>query len=436
VEGSSVNGVGMDIRKDGEAQVEKSHGPIRSPVETAAWVVLIAMAFLGLTLILRPSPKSPRDFFMDYASARNLLSGRPVYTPIDRAFRQYMGFDVSIRIPYCGHPPTSVLLVLPFAGLAYVPAAVAWNVLSLVLLAASLRMLIAELRFDFSLSHLVLLSAALCLWPPLWVHLGEGQLGIPILFLLTLAWRAARHGRDALAGGMIGLAAAIKVFPVVLIAYFMFRRRFRLAIAGALGLVSISGATLLITGPEAFRDYLFTVLPTLQRWNKYGQNASLTGFFSRLLSPPLAGAAALMASVLVAAAVCVRSARADFDQSFALAVTGTLLITTLTWPHSLVILLLPLAVYVARLAYADSLSRWLAGAGWLLMAVPQPFLPGFDEHKSASVVVSLTALSVNFYGLLAFFLAQARLQRTCQLAGPRTSRIPNPPETLLHTVRS
>ena len=145
---------------------------------------------------------------------------------------------------------------------------------------------------------------------------------------------------------------------------------------------------------------------------------SFTGFFSRLLSPFLAGVAALIASVLVAAAVWVRSTREDFDDSFALVVTETLRVTTLTWPHSLVILLLPLAVYGGRLAHADSLSRWLAGAGWLLMAAPQALLPGFDAYKTASAAVSLTVLSLNFYGLLAFSLAQARLRQTCRLDGP------------------
>jgi hypothetical protein len=307
-----------------------------------------------------------------------------------------------------------VFLALPFAGMAYVPATVAWNLLSLVLLAGSLVVLLLELRFDATPSHLVLLSVVLGLWPPLWFHLAQGQLGIAILFLLTLAWRAARNGRDTIAGSIIGLAAAIKIFPAVLIAYFIFRRRFRLAISGILAFALISAVTLLITGPDTFRDYLIIVLPTLKRFNEYGRNASLTGFFSRLVNPSLAGVVALMASVWVAGAIWVRSTRADFDEGFALAITGTLLITPLTWPHSLVILLLPLAVYRARLAYADSLSRWLAGAGWLLMAVPQTLLPGFDESKPASAAVSLTVLSVNFYGLLAFFLAQTRIHPACQ----------------------
>jgi hypothetical protein len=416
----------MDILKGEAALTGKSHRPIRNhSAETAGWAVLIVVLFGGLMVSLRPRPEAPRDFFQDYASARNLRSSRPVYTRIDQVIGEYTGGRGTSLLAYNAHPPTSVLLALPFAGMAYVPAAVAWGLLSVALLAGSVAVFLSELRPDLSLSHLVLLSVVLGLWPPLWAHLLEGQLGVPILFLLTLAWRAARHGKDSLAGGLIGFAAAIKIFPAVLIAFFLVRGRFRLAVAATLSLVLVSAATLSITGPGAFRDYVMIVLPNLKHWSEYEGNVSLNGFFSRLLSPYPAGAATWMAAILVAAVVWVRSTRAGFDESFALAITGVLLTAPLTWPHSLVILLLPLAVYGGRLSRADSVSRWLAGAGWLLMAVPQgffltnprAFIPVAAEYKRPSVVVSLTVLSLNFYGLVAFFFAQARLRRTRQFDG-------------------
>ena len=69
----------MDILK-GEAALDgKSHRPIcNHSAETVAWAVLIVVLFGVLTVSLRPRPEAPRDFFQDYASARNLRSGRPV----------------------------------------------------------------------------------------------------------------------------------------------------------------------------------------------------------------------------------------------------------------------------------------------------------------------------------------------------------------------
>src|ERR1035437_2812858 len=157
VEGQRVNGPGMDIQKDGEAQIRKFHRSIRrNPVETAALVVLIVALFGGLIIMLRPSPESTHDFFQDHSSARNLLSGRPIYSPMDQAFYEYTGHRLARWGHYNAHPPTSVLLALPFGRMSYVPAAVAWNLLSLVLLAGSLSVLFSELRFNPSLSQLVL----------------------------------------------------------------------------------------------------------------------------------------------------------------------------------------------------------------------------------------------------------------------------------------
>jgi hypothetical protein len=48
---------------------------------------------------------------------------------------------------------------------------------------------------------------------------------------------------------------------------------------------------------------------------------------------------------------------------------------------------------------------------------PRAFIPVAAEYKRPSVVVSLTVLSLNFYGLVAFFFAQARLRRTRQFDG-------------------
>src|SRR5262245_4953253 len=169
-----------DDRKPGNDLVGSIHS---APMEFAALVVLIVAMFGGLIILSRPSAKSPRDFFQDYASARNVLLGRPTYSRIAPSIYQ---FNI--------HPPTSVLLALPFANLEYVQSALVWNLLSLVLLAGSLALLQSELRFNGSVTHLVCLTVMLGLWPPLWAHLLFGQFGIPILFLLTLAWKALRHG--------------------------------------------------------------------------------------------------------------------------------------------------------------------------------------------------------------------------------------------------
>ncbi len=370
----------------------------RAP-QTWAWIALAAILLLALAVLLRPNPARPQDFYQDWASARNLAAGRAPYAKLDGWL-----FD------YNAHPPTSILLAVPFAGLDYITASVAWNLFCLALLAASVALLLAELRPGAGPASFATAMLLLCLWPPLWEHLTQGQLSLAMLFLLTLAWREARHGRDRSAGALLGLAAALKLFPALLILYLAVHRRWRLASLACASLLALTALTLCITGPAAFREYAATVLPALARWDTHSGNASLNGFFSRLLAPALGHTVTLAvtwaACASVAIAVGLRSARANFDEGFALAVTGLLLVTPLTWQHSLTMLLLPLGIYLAGIANRGPLSRCCAVAGCLLLSLPSAILPGFPPAAHPGIAANLTVLSLNFYGLACFWLAQ------------------------------
>ncbi|MCK0141637.1 glycosyltransferase family 87 protein [Aliiroseovarius sp. F20344] len=99
------------------------------------------------------------------------------------------------------------------------------------------------------------------LGPPIWVFCLSGafvagftsygalsfQLGQPqiiVSFLMMLSLHLLIAGRDLSAGGVLALAAAIKLMPTMLVIVFVFERRWRalfwfLGIGGALGLLSI-----------------------------------------------------------------------------------------------------------------------------------------------------------------------------------------------------
>src|SRR3954462_15183831 len=85
------------------------------------------MAILQMPFLIAgfwPPKEIVSDFFQDWASARNLLSGLPIYTEHTVTIPRYVG-QVD---PICysnlinAHPPTSVLLLLPVAWLDYRPA--------------------------------------------------------------------------------------------------------------------------------------------------------------------------------------------------------------------------------------------------------------------------------------------------------------------------
>jgi hypothetical protein len=110
-------------------------------------------------------------------------------------------------------------------------------------------------------------------------------------------------------------------------------------------------------------------------------------------------------------AVIARRRPDDFDGQFALALTGLLLLSALTWSHYFVVLLIPLVIWARRLWLAGraAAGRWATlVVAWLLMALPQLDLAKAVVGEGvATPAHALTVLALNIYGLLIFFAAQA-----------------------------
>src|SRR5689334_11543999 len=98
-----------------------------------AAVASLALLFsAAMVRVVTPNASEARDFFRDYSSARNLVSGKPVYGSQEQLLQEYLGPLPHVETVYNGHPPTSVLLALPFVWTDYVHATQLWGWLSLV----------------------------------------------------------------------------------------------------------------------------------------------------------------------------------------------------------------------------------------------------------------------------------------------------------------
>src|SRR6185503_20893551 len=122
-----------------------------------------------------------------------------------------------------------------------------------------------------------LLVAAAFAFPPVVGELVLGNVHLLLLGLLTLAWLGLRWSetRDAargeargdsrgewLAGIAVGLATVIKVFPGLVVIWFLLTRRYRAAVGAVVGFAAAALATLPFTGIQPWLDYP-TVLANL-----------------------------------------------------------------------------------------------------------------------------------------------------------------------------
>jgi hypothetical protein len=418
-------------------EVAAASEPVRihSVTRGLLWLAIACFAALyqAPTLIAAfwPPKEIVSDFFQDWASARNVLCGLPVYTEHTQTIPSYVG-DVD---PICyrnlvnAHPPTSVLLLLPFAPIPYRPALLAWNAMGLFMLGASLWLVVCQLNLSFSTSSIFPALALLLLCRPLVQQLFHGQLNLVLLLLVTGAWATERSGRTGWAGALVGAATAIKVFPGFLFLYFLLRRQWSALFVGACTFAVITGMTAALLGPETFVTYVRDVVPRLEQFRSSWFNASLVGFWTKLFNPAtaeehveplwrnaMAARAGILASALAMSACLawsVRQAksRLQFDHAFGVAVTGMLLLSPITWDYAFLLLLVPAAILLvdpprtefAKLLLVVSLaSLWL----WQKPAC-EIAIPGGTSQGLAKPFHTLTVLSYPCYALLIFLLQGA-----------------------------
>jgi alpha-1,2-mannosyltransferase len=284
---------------------------------------------------------------------------------------------------------------LVFAGWAWVP----WGVLTWLMTAAGLAAL--GLAGWLTLGGLgwagkrrlagALTVSAVALWTePVQRTLHLGQ--VELLLMALVVWDLCLADRRWWKGAGIGLAAGIKLVPLIFIPYLLLTRRFRQAAVATVTFGALAGLGFTVL-PQASWQWWFG--PDFLRAGRTGfvgflANQSLRGMFTRQ-SGSLAGglwwwaAAAGLAAVagLITAARLHRAGR-PVHGWLTCALTG-LIVSPVSWDHHWVWLAPALAVLADAAIRAARAARWacwaaaaaLAGlfGAWPMLGRPGPLVP-------------------------------------------------------------
>jgi hypothetical protein len=121
---------------------------------------------------------------------------------------------------------------------------------------------------------------------PLADTIAYGQIDLLLLFLLTLALWAMRAERDGLAGALIALGALFKIYPVIILAFFVLKGRWNGLIGFAVGMLVYNGIAIAVMGWEMHRMYLFDVVPQIGGTTSWVENQTISAFLARLVDVP------------------------------------------------------------------------------------------------------------------------------------------------------
>lgn len=394
-------------------------------VRTMAWVLAAVAAFAlnGLPILgsLLPVDRGLKDFFQEWASARNWWQGRELYMPQRLTVREYLKRELAPgEVEVNAHPPPAVLLALPLGRLEYTTALQVWNLLGLCLIAGSAWLIAKELSLELRLASVAPLVVLFCS-NPVRAQFDQGQLNAVLLALLTAAWYWDRRGWGWASGAAVGAAAAIKLFPAYLLLYFACRRNWRGVLGLLAGCAALTGLGWVIFGTQAYVTYFTRVLPDVERWRLSGLNASWHGFWLRLFalegsrfvplvsSPGTANLLAALGCVVVSAAAARAAWRADMQhqqsRAWGTCMAAMLLCSPITWDHYFVLLLLPWteAWLASRTCWRQRWAFGLASAAlWLNPVLIWSLWYGREQMAQATVrpLESLLFFSFGFYALL------------------------------------
>ncbi len=423
-------------------------------VATVIWGVLLVLGLLlwgrAVPGWFRPPVVNGKETFGDYVqewlSAKNHFAGASVYEDQFQALARHrpdLSVDRQMFLTYNAHPPASVLAALPSGLTDYHTAHTAWNLLTFAAFAAGILLVVRELAGAVRWWHAVPLLA-LCLWvEPVRANLIYGQISFVLGLLFAIGWVADRRGYPLVAGFAAGLAAGLKLFPGLLLVYFVCARKWKAAGAMVVAAVGLNAVAVAVLGVSAFETYTREVLPAVNFFQSSMLNASLHGFWNRFayapdLAPPsiahglgksqlpvaaVAGwtaytpymvppfgerpavaTAGLGVSLLAVAAVVGwagwRSRKEnDPDRGWAVGIAALTLASPIAWGHYAVMLVIPFAVAAARWRAVP--ARVLLGLIGLMMAVKDTIYPAVFFAERNKLLIQKDLRRVGDYPLYA-----------------------------------
>lgn len=356
--------------------------------------------------------------FKAYYIAADMLRTREDFYDVELQTREVLARGLPLNESFYIYPPLLAILFVPLTTLPIQTAAQLWFMINLGLYGLALILLARSLELRLVSGLLALFWILAFLFPPALFTLYKGQVNIVILLLMTVTYWLYRKGLQTVAGVALGIATMIKLVPVVLLAYFLWKRKYALSLAVIGTLVVIGALGLLIVGVGPHQTYIASVLPSLAGPRPNPGNQSLGGFFSLLLienaySDQLAHNPALWKVLTVASSslfiltvvfLCWKKKRGAVavDLEFALVVATLPLIANIAWVDFFVILLIPYAVLLKYLSQRKGISYLVALASSSVLLVSSPRLLDLFANlgRHETLLRNPLTMGLPLYGLI------------------------------------
>jgi alpha-1,2-mannosyltransferase len=319
---------------------------------------------------------------------------------------------------YFTYPPFAALLFWPFTELPVLAGQLAWSLLNVVMLAALAAISIRAACPQWSRQR-TWATTALALFPALrlspdllTLDFGQVNFLIALLVLLDLTCVIRVPSHTVPRGVLLGIAAAIKLTPLIFIPFLLATRQFR-AGATALGTFLLCSLGACAIAPHSSLLYWSTEILNARRSGNllYVSDQNLSSALQRMMAappPPLLLDWLTLLSAVGGLAVATWAYRTSSPILGILLCAATgLIISPVSWSHHYV-WIVPLLAWLALAADRPRGGRWWAlGAAALFWANPIFWVP--NPQRGYGGPLALLAGNAYFLAALAFLLLAAVL---------------------------
>lgn len=272
------------------------------------------------------------------------------------------------------YPPPVLFIFYPLSRLPIFWSQIIWTFVSLSSLIFSLKYIFKVVDWKPTKNEiLIIFSLSILSFPVRWTF-GLGQINFLVLFFIVLTYYFSIKNKNVFAGICLGISVILKMTPLLLLFYFLIKRRFKIIIAALITIVSLLIFSGLIFGFDLVKEYLFVVIPRLfDPLTKHGYyNQAFSSLSAGLIFDKniLTSINFLFAGILLVIDFFVFRKKKKVDAlDYSLAIITMLLVNGFSWQHHFVLLLFPFLVLVNFFLKFLKASPWRTWRILLLLAL-------------------------------------------------------------------
>lgn len=249
------------------------------------------------------------------------------------------------------YPPIVTVLFSIFSFLPLGVASKVWAFLSIIFLFISLHLCFRLFKIRFMSSTGLILSSLVFNFFPVKFTLGMGQLNLLVLMFVAFTLYFYIKGRDSYSGICLGISVMLKLFPVLLLLYFLLIKKYKIFLCSVVTIISMGGVSYLFIKPEINNYYWQHLFSFFSSTPAGYYNQALSGFLARQFDSFFLREVLRVAisAFLVAFSfwIILRKNINNFSRitlEFGLLITLNVFINGYAWQHHFVWLILPFVI--------------------------------------------------------------------------------------------